>query len=150
PRRSRPPVPRPARTPRPGPPAVPPQPGHLPPARLASDGGLPAGVPVGNEKLTGVLVAQCATRQGQDPGARLFNGLGCHGRAGFGTGPPAPVFPRPRQQRNPPPAPPGGSNPSPAPRRTIPDFRARATPPPGDIWLFRSSGTPRTLTWISS
>jgi hypothetical protein len=23
------------------------------------------------------------------------------------------------------------------PRRTIPDFRARATPPPGDIWLFR-------------
>src|SRR6266545_49781 len=41
------------------------------PSPWARHTGLPGGLGQGTESLTGVLQAQCATRQGQGPGARL-------------------------------------------------------------------------------
>src|SRR5262249_25610574 len=87
--------------------------------------------------LTGVLVATMRDHQGQDPGARLFNGLRCQGRSRLQKRAAPPQSPArlpatesasstTRRQR-----------PNPAPRRTGSRFSRSRDAPTGDIWLFR-------------
>jgi hypothetical protein len=120
------------RPPRPGAPAVPPQPGHLPPARLASSGGCPLGSRSEKRKADRRARSDNARPvKVKTPAPGFTADSDAREQAGFRNGQPAPSLPRTWQQRHPPAAPPGGSDPNPAPWRAIPDFRARATPPPG-------------------
>src|ERR1039458_327042 len=60
---------------------------------------MPGGLGRETEILTGVLEAQCATRQGQGPGARLAYGLTSQRGAGVGGQPPRSLIPRSQRHR---------------------------------------------------